>query len=155
MLTCRLEAGGGGRCGGRRRGAGPRHNQPMGKGRSIDCYICPGKWRGQERGGGESLKLQSDRRPWWGPKSPRSLGAQGQDTGTRRCRPWPPLLGVSGPTPAASPFLGSPAHPPTIVGWTAPPAGNRLSCPVCPGRRSGKLQPPGLPSLESCQHGGE
>lgn len=50
-------------------GAGPGHDQPMGRRHSMECYITPGKWRGREPG--ESSELQSNGRPWRQPESPR------------------------------------------------------------------------------------
>ena len=82
--------------------------------------------RGGGGGRGESSKLRSDGKPWWGPEPPRdSLGRRGRTEGEedagrgrlrqeRRAPPWPPL-------PSRAPL----GHPPACAGSIAPPAGRR------------------------------
>lgn len=82
--------------------------------------------RGGGGGRGESSKVVSDGRPWWGPEPPRdSLGRRvrteaEEDAGRGRLRqerhapPWPPL-------PSRAPL----GHPPACAGSIAPPAGRR------------------------------
>lgn len=142
VLTCRS-----GKLGKGAAGAGPGHDQPMGRRHSVACYIPPGKWRGREPG--ESSKLQSGGRPWRRPESPR-------DSWERRVR----TQGLKMPALSSSAGSGRPRPCCLSPGLccdtcSRSSAGQRPLLDVGPHVQRGRAQALEAPSPGRCREGSE